>query len=136
VRQLLPGHFRRKPFGDLETAPLDQVSFVRREEFVEHLARLRLHPPWLCMLPHISFTRALPIRKREVPQRTRKLREHPDAARFSSPAPAREPYRRIFLGRGDCSPELPQLLLAIMDRPEYRMSREQLLQSMSGVRIQ
>ena len=85
---------------------------------------------------HITFTRALRINKREVPQRTRKLLQGLDAARFSSPAPAREPSCHIFPGRGDCSPELPQLFLAIMNRPEQRMSREELLQSMPGVRIQ
>jgi len=42
VGQLFTGHFRRKPFGDLEPAPLDQVSLVRRKEFVEHLESLRL----------------------------------------------------------------------------------------------
>jgi len=88
------------------------------------------------MLAHVCLTRALPISKREVPQRTRKIFQGTDAARFGSPAPAREPARCIVLGRGDCSPELPQLFLAVMDRPEHRMSREQLLQSMPGVRIQ
>ena len=34
VGQTLTGHFRRKPVGDLEPAPLDQLSLVRREEFV------------------------------------------------------------------------------------------------------
>jgi hypothetical protein len=34
VGQRLTGHFRRKPFSDLEPAPLDQVSLVRRKEFV------------------------------------------------------------------------------------------------------
>lgn len=76
------------------------------------------------------------VNKREVPQRTRKLLQGLDAARFSSPAPAREPSCRILLGRVDCSPELPQLFLAIMDRPKHWMSREELLQSMPGARIQ
>jgi hypothetical protein len=34
VGQTLTGHFRRKSVGDLEPAPLDQLSLVRREEFV------------------------------------------------------------------------------------------------------
>jgi len=34
VGELGSGHLRRKPFGDLESAPLDQVNLVRREEFV------------------------------------------------------------------------------------------------------
>ena len=71
--QLLTGHFRRKPLSDLEPAPRDQVSFVRRKEFVEHLASLRLRALRLCMLAHIPFTGALPVSKREVPQRTRKV---------------------------------------------------------------
>ena len=53
VGQLLTGHFRRRPFGDLEPAPLDQVSLVRRKEFVEHLESLRLRPLSLCLLAHI-----------------------------------------------------------------------------------
>jgi hypothetical protein len=32
--QLLSGAFRRKPLGDLAPAPLDQLSPVRRKEFV------------------------------------------------------------------------------------------------------
>ena len=136
VVQLPIGHSWRKPFGDLDPASLDQVSFVRRKEFVEHLASIRLRARSLCMLAHVSVTRVLPVSKREVPQRIRKLLQGADAAPFSSPAPAREPSFNIFLGRGDCSPELPQLFLAIMDRPEQRMSREELLQSMPGVRIQ
>ena len=135
VGQLRTGHFRRKPPGDLDPAPRDQVSFVRRKEFVEHIESLRLRSVSLCMLAHISFARALPISQREVPQRTRKFLQRPDAARFSSPAPACEPSFHILLGRGDGSPELPQLFLAIMDRPEHRMSREELLQSLPGGRI-
>jgi hypothetical protein len=88
------------------------------------------------MLAHVSFTGVVPISKCEVPQRACELLQDTDAARFSSPAPAREPSFNIFLGRGDCSPQLPQLFLTIMDRPEQRMSREELLQSMPGVRIQ
>ena len=73
VGQLLAGHFRRKPPGDLDPAARDQVGFVRRKEFVEHLASLRLRSLWLCMLAHMSFNPAVPVSKREVPQRTRKL---------------------------------------------------------------
>ena len=34
VGQLLTVPFRGKPFGDLKTTPLDQISFVRGKEFV------------------------------------------------------------------------------------------------------
>ena len=54
VGQILTGHFRRKAFGDLEPAPLDQVSLVRGKEFVEHLASLRLRWRSLCMPPYIE----------------------------------------------------------------------------------
>jgi hypothetical protein len=45
--------FGGEPFGDLETTPLDQVSLVRRKEFVHHRASLRLQLRSLCMLAHI-----------------------------------------------------------------------------------
>ena len=57
VSQLLTGPFRRQPLGDLEPAPLNQISLVRRKEFVEHSESLRL--PWLslCMLAHTYMER-------------------------------------------------------------------------------
>ena len=58
VSQLLTGHFRRKPSGDLEAAPLDQVSLVRRKEFVEHVESLRLRSRSLCLPAHIYKERS------------------------------------------------------------------------------
>ena len=42
VREFRVGHLRRQPLGNFDTAPLDEVSSIDRQEFVQHFRELEL----------------------------------------------------------------------------------------------
>jgi hypothetical protein len=52
VSQLRLGHLGREPLGDLEPAPIDQVSSVGGEKFVQHFESLRAFQSLLCALAY------------------------------------------------------------------------------------
>ncbi len=52
VRQLHVGHFGRESLGDLESAPIDQVSSVSGEKFVQHSCRLPAGGAALCAVAY------------------------------------------------------------------------------------
>ena len=60
VCQFRVGCFGRMSLSDLEPAPIDQVSSVGGEEFVQHFYKLRAFQAPLCALAYISCAHALP----------------------------------------------------------------------------
>ena len=55
VCQFRVGCFGRMSLSDLEPAPIDQVSSVGSEEFVQHFYKVRAFQAPLCALPYIRY---------------------------------------------------------------------------------
>jgi len=53
VCQFRVGHFWCEPLSDLESAPIDQVSSVGGEEFVQHFESLRAFQSPLCAVAYM-----------------------------------------------------------------------------------
>ena len=53
VGQLQLGHFWCEPLSDLESAPIDQVSSVGGEEFMQHCDSLRAFQSPLCAVAYM-----------------------------------------------------------------------------------